>query len=145
MLRTRWARLGLTMAALATLSAAPARAQEPKPRTGEKVGERVDEAASAVRRGVGRAGDKMREEFDRAKSSINAMGVESRVYGRIRWDKALEKATVDVSAARDGTITLTGSVSDASAKAKAVQLASETVGVVRVVDGLRTTSATAAP
>ena len=64
------------------------------------------------------------------------MGVESRVYGRIHWDKALNDASIDLTVTADGVITLTGTVADAKAKARAVDLTKETVGVTKVVDTL---------
>jgi hyperosmotically inducible protein len=139
MIRTGWDRVAvaalLTTAALLTYRA---EAQEPDqpPSTGRRIGERLDDAAAALRRDAGRAGDAIRDEFHKVKASVNAMGIEGRVYGRVRWDKALDGATIDVSAARDGAVTLTGTVADAAAKAKAVRLATETMGVSRVVDQL---------
>jgi hyperosmotically inducible protein len=134
MTRSYWMRFGLALAATALLSESTARAQEPG--TAQKVGEKLDEAGQVVKRQVGRAGDAIKDQFDRAKRSIHAMGVESRVYGRLHWDKALENATLEVAVAKDGTVTLTGSVPNLAAKAKAVQLANDTSGVTRVVDQL---------
>jgi hypothetical protein len=142
MIRTGWDRV-----AVATLLAAVAlltdRALAQEPGLGKRVGEKLDEAGAAIRRDVGKAGDAVREQFQKAKSSINAMGIEGRVYGRLHWDKALENASIDVTASRDGAVTLTGTVADAMAKAKAVRLAGDTVGVTRVVDQLA--AATPAP
>jgi hyperosmotically inducible protein len=134
MTRSNWTRFSLALAVMATISASTARAQEPGP--ARKVGEKLDEAGQAVRRGVERAGDAVKDQFERAKRSIHAMGVESRVYGRLHWDKMLENATLDVAVAKDGTVTLSGSVASLAAKAKAVQLASDTSGVTRVIDQL---------
>jgi osmotically-inducible protein OsmY len=125
----------LALAASGALLAYNAGAQEPQ--AGRKVGEKIDEAAAAVRRGVDRASDSVRAEFHKVKASVNAMGVAGRVYGRLRWDKGLEAAKIDVDADRDGTVTLSGTVADAVARGKAVRLAAETVGVVRVADELR--------
>jgi osmotically-inducible protein OsmY len=148
MIRTGWDRVTvaglLTTAALLTYRA---EAQEPaqQPTTGRRIGEKFDEAAAAIRRDVDKAGDAVRESFHKAKASINAMGIEGRVYGRLHWDKALEGASIDVTAARDGTVTLTGTVANAPAKAKAVKLAGDTVGVTRVVDQLAAAAPTPAP
>lgn len=143
MSRASLARMGIALTAVAALAVHPAQAQDPGP--GEKLGEKLDGAATTIKRAVGRAGETMKDQFERAKASINAMGVESRVYGRIRWDKALDKASIDVTAAKDGTVTLTGTVADLTAKAKAVQLAADTVGVSHVVDQLATASPSANP
>lgn len=124
------------IAAFALLTAvdAPARAQERGP--GQKIGGALDEAGKAVRRGAMEVGDNVREGYAKAKASVNAMGVESRVYGRLKWDKALVGSAIDVTVAKDGTTTLTGSVLDAEGKLKAVKVAGETVGVTRVLDQL---------
>jgi osmotically-inducible protein OsmY len=63
------------------------------------------------------------------------MGVAARVYGRLHWDKALNSSTLHVKV-EEGVATLSGSVPTAEAKAKAVTLAAETVGVSKVVDEL---------
>jgi len=54
---------------------------------------------------------------------------------------------IELSASADGVITLNGTVADARAKLRAVDLARETVGVTRVVDALavRPPAATTAP
>jgi hyperosmotically inducible protein len=62
--------------------------------------------------------------------------VESRVYGRIHWDKALTDAMIELETQQDGVVTMRGVVPSASAKAKAVTLAQETFGVTQVVDQL---------
>ncbi len=64
------------------------------------------------------------------------MGVVSRVYGRLHWDKALTDATITVDSREDGVIVLRGSVADSAAKSKAETLTSETVGVTSVVNEL---------
>ena len=139
MIRTGWDRVAVA-ALLAAIGLLTDRAlgQEPGLGSWHRGREVLDEAGAAIRRDVGKAGDAMREQFHRAKASINAMGIEARVYGRLRWDKALDGATIDVTAAKDGTVTLTGTVADTMAKAKAVRLAVDTMGVVRVVDQLAT-------
>ena len=65
------------------------------------------------------------------------MGVEGRVYARLHWDKALYGASISVDAGKDARITLRGTVLDAKARAKAEQLAGDTVGVQRVVNELK--------
>jgi osmotically-inducible protein OsmY len=76
------------------------------------------------------------------------------VYGRLHWDKALSDASIELSVS-SGVVTLRGAVPDTAAKAKAVTLAAETVGVTQVIDELMvslaprtvpaTTPATAVP
>jgi len=106
------------------------------PGTGKKVGEKIDEVVQDIKGGLRKAGNAAKEEFSKAKTAVNNMGVESRVYGRLHWDKALNDASIELSSTDDGVITLKGSVADAKAKSKAVELAKETVGVTKVVDEL---------
>ena len=64
------------------------------------------------------------------------MGVESRIYGRLHWDKALTNAPIQLEVQPGGVAVLTGSVPDATAKVKAETLAADTVGVTKVVNQL---------
>ncbi len=57
----------------------------------------------------------------------------------MHWDKALNSSKVDIEVREGGHITLTGVVADAKAKAKAVELTRDTVGVTQVVDQLTIT------
>lgn len=127
--------IALAPAALALLltSGAPdARAQE----AGKRIGEKLDQVGRDVRGGLDRAGQEVKEKFASAKTSVQNMGVESRVYGRLHWDKALNDATIELTTTEAGVVTLDGSVATAKAKARAVDLATETVGVTQVVDRL---------
>jgi hyperosmotically inducible protein len=101
----------------------------------KKAGEKIDEAGRAVERGLQRAGESIREAFARTREAVHAMGVEARVYGRLHWDKALADCNIELDV-RDGVATLRGTVPDAAAKTKAVELTRDTVGVTRVVDQL---------
>jgi hypothetical protein len=128
--QARW--VALTAAVLAISWASPGQAQE----TGKKVGEKLDEVGREIKAGLNQAGNAAKDQFARAKSSVHSMGVESRVYGRIHWDKALNDAMIDLTATGDGVVTLDGTVADARAKRRAVELTQDTVGVTRVVDRL---------
>jgi hyperosmotically inducible protein len=128
--QARWA--ALAAAALAIAWAGPGQSQE----TGKKVGERLDEVGREIKGGLNRAGSAAKDQFARARTSVHAMGVESRIYGRIHWDKALNDALIELAATGDGVVTLDGTVADARAKRRAVELAQETVGVTQVVDRL---------
>ena len=112
------------------------------PGTGKKVGEKVDEAIQNIKGGLRKAGEAAKEQFAKAKLAVNNMGVESRVYGRLHWDKSLNDATIELSATEDGVMTLDGTVADDKAKTKAVELANATVGVTKVIDRLATRPAT---
>ena len=127
--------VAVTMGALIA-GAAYSRAQQS---TAGKVGEKLDEAARAVKKGVGNVAKDVRESFENTRASVHSMGVGSRVYGRIHWDKALTDSTIEVTANHDAStvsVTLRGTVPDDAAKQKAVALARDTVGVATVVDQL---------
>jgi hypothetical protein len=134
---TRW--IIPAVAALGLTWAYAGRAQDPD--TGKKIGEKVDSAIQDIKSGLRKAGDAAKEQFAKARTSVHNMGVESRVYGRIHWDKvhwdkALNDATIELTTTEDGVITLKGTVADARARTKAVELTKDTVGVTKVVDQL---------
>jgi hypothetical protein len=129
---TRW--IIPAVAALGLTWTCAGRAQDPD--TGKKIGEKVDSAIQDIKSGLRKAGDAAREQFAKARTSVHNMGVESRVYGRIHWDKALNDATIELTTTEDGVITLKGTVADAKARTKAVELTRDTVGVTKVVDQL---------
>ena len=110
-------------------------AKEPKTTT-EKIKEKASRAASSVKKGVTSAGEAIKNKYNQAKEHVVAMEIETRVYARLHWDKALTGTKLDLSAARMGVIVLTGTVADAKARDKAVALTTETVGVTEVVDHL---------
>lgn len=74
----------------------------------------------------------------RANRIIHAQEKEllNRVTQRIEWDKQLTGSTLQLAAQPGGVIVLKGSVASDSAKARAVDLAESTSGVVSVVDEL---------
>jgi osmotically-inducible protein OsmY len=62
--------------------------------------------------------------------------VEARISARIRWDRAMEGAQVEVHA-NGGQVELKGNVRDLVQKRKAVELANDTVGADNVTDQLQ--------
>ena len=74
----------------------------------------------------------MRDGFARTRESVQGMGLVPRVYGRLHWDKTLNACPLFVKA-EGGTVTIRGTVPDEAAKAKAISLVKDTVGVTRVV------------
>ena len=91
---------------------------------------------SSIKKGAASAGDAIKERYARTKDAVVAMGIEGRVYSRLHWDKALTGSKIELTSPKSGVITLTGTVGDDKAKAKAVELAQDTVGVNSVVDNL---------
>ena len=100
-----------------------------------QIGERVDRA-------LDRLGDNLREGWEEARGAVNRMGLQARVYSRVRWDKALENETIEIDVQASDAVVLRGSVKSETAKHKAIELARDTVGVARVVDELTIAGAT---
>jgi hypothetical protein len=124
------------------LLAVPCVAQEPKDapkETEPKSGGTFDSAVQSIKRGAQAAEDALKEQYAKARTAVHNMGVSARVYGRLHWDKALNGSKVDIEVTEGGHTTLTGVVADAKAKAKAVELTRDTVGVTQVVDQLTIT------
>ena len=100
-----------------------------------KAGSRLDDVGRSIKRGLDNAGEAVGEQFVRARSSVHNMDVASRVYGRLHWDKSLATSSLDLDV-KGGVVTLRGSVPDAKAKVKAVELAADTVGISSVINQL---------
>lgn len=96
---------------------------------GEQIGAELDE-------GISRLSQEFREGWAALKKTVDKMGIQGRVYSRLRWDKQLYQADLDVDVEEGGIVVLTGTVSDEDEKQRAVQLAEDTVGVNRVIDRL---------
>ena len=111
------------------LTAAPAQAQQG---LGERLGAQLDE-------GLDRLGNELREGWASIQKSVDQLGIQGRVYSRLRWDKQLTNAELDLEATESGTVVLRGQVGSRAAKEKAVQLARDTVGVKEVQDELEVT------
>jgi BON domain len=138
-----WISQGLAGSLLGiALLVAPCVAQEPKdaPKPTEpKSGGTFDSAVKSIKRGAQAAEDALKEQYAKARAAVHSMEVSARVYGRLHWDKALNSSKVDIEVTGGSHITLTGVVADAKAKAKAVELTRDTVGVTQVVDQLTIT------
>ena len=127
----------LTLAIVAPLFLAPAAAQQPaitdpaapNQGVGERLGESVD-------RGLSQLGEKLRHTWADIRKSVDELTVQGRVYGRLRWDKALANAPIEVTIQNESTVTLSGTVADEAARTTAVNLAQSTIGVGKVVDHL---------
>jgi len=109
-----------------------AKAGEKLDEVGRAIKREIVEAEESVRDGLNKTGDTVREGFARTRDSVQGMGLIPRVYGRLHWDKALYSSTLLVMA-EGGTVTIRGMVPDEAAKARAIALVKDTVGVTRVV------------
>ena len=94
---------------------------------GERLGEKID-------KGLRQLSTELRQEWSEIRQSVERMGVQGRVYSRLRWDKAIDVATLDIQMQDKETVVLQGTVSSTSQQRKAVQLAQDTVGVGKVID-----------
>lgn len=122
-------RIALAFAVLTAASAGGLTVRAQQGRIAERVGEAIDETGRAIRRGVEGA-------YARTQTRVNTMQVLDRVYSRLHWEKTLTSAALEMEVRPGGVTVLRGVVPDAKAKAKAVELARDTTGVVQVVDEL---------
>ena len=133
----------LALALIAPLFLAPAAAQQPtitdpaapNQGVGERLGESVD-------RGLNTLGEKLRRTWADIRKSVDELTVQGRVYGRLRWDKALANAPIEVTVQNESTVVLSGTVADEAAHTTAVTLAQGTIGVGKVVDNLTVSKTT---
>jgi hyperosmotically inducible protein len=130
----RWGIAGVVLGIVLTAWIGSGRAQQRG--TAEKVGEKIDGALKGVKRGAENLSDDLKGRFERARTSVNDMGLEARIYGRLHWDRALNAARLEVEVRQGGAATLRGVVADEAARIKAVALTKDTVGVAQVVDQL---------
>jgi osmotically-inducible protein OsmY len=103
--------------------------------TAERIRRRIDE-------GVEKLTEEVREAWTDVRKRVDELGVQGRVYGRLRWDKALADEPIDVAVEKkstdeQSTVILTGRVNDEDARKKAIELAQDTVGVREVIDRLQ--------
>jgi len=108
--------------------------QAPKSTT-EAIGDTVGNAVQSIKRGARTTSETVQEQYQHARNTIHDMGVQSRVYSRLHWEKGLADSKVDIEF-HEGTAMLRGTVKSLAAKAKAVDLARDTIGVDRVEDHL---------
>jgi len=119
----------LTLATCATALGQTPVPPQTQPGTAAQIGEKID-------RGLSQIGAELSQAWSDVRRSVEKMGVQGRVYGRLHWDKALEGANLEVTVRDSQVVVLSGHVTTATAKLKAEQLASDTVGVSGVVNEL---------
>ena len=117
---------------------------QPAPAQQGPVTQGLNDAGRAVKRGFQSAGQAVSGGFQKTRTSVHNMEVVSRIYSRLHWDKVLTSSSMEIEVQAGGIAYLTGVVPSEDAKAKALTLTAETVGVVRVVDQL-TVAAVHAP
>lgn len=132
--------VGATATLLSVMLGAEAKGQQelkPVQQDGfvERLGEQVD-------RGIDRLSSEAIEGWQSLRRSVDRFGVQARVYSRLRWDKEIATADIDVKVEEEGVVVLRGAMRDEQAKRKAVQLAQDTIDVQKVVDQLSVRPAT---
>jgi hypothetical protein len=95
----------------------------------ERAGKSLDRAAKSLRKGV-------EDAVDTVTSSVEQKELQTRTYYRLHWDRILNNAPIQIEVKPDGSVVLRGSVTNAAAKSRAVDLAHTTVGVKKVIDQL---------
>jgi hyperosmotically inducible protein len=138
----------LLFAAFALLSClAITRAQDPQPPDAAPkptVKEKLDSAVESVKKGAQNAADAVKDQYHRAIDSVHGLSEHGRIYARFHWDKHLQEAKIEISV-KAGVATLTGTVPTEKAKAKAIELAEDTVGVSKVISHLNVVAPPAVP
>jgi hypothetical protein len=113
----------------------PGSAPPPPKTTSEAIGDSVGNVVESIKRGARATSESVQEQYQRARNTVHDMGIQSRVYSRLHWDKNLADCKIDIEI-QGGTATLRGTVKSLAAKAKALELAHDTTGVDRVEDRL---------
>lgn len=134
-MRNKLALVGIGCVAALGILAATSRGQEG---VVEKAGRGLDDFGRGIKRGVIELSEGFRTRFEAVRTDVQRMGIPTRVYSRIHWDKTLVNARIEVHAFRDGSVLLRGSVADTAARDRAVSLARDTVDVTGVIDELTT-------
>ena len=150
---------GITVVALSALFwSMNGRAQQdpqdpPQEGVATKAAEKLDDVGRAIKKGLLRAeetvreelnktGETVREGFAKTRESVQGMGIPSRVYGRLHWDKEFHAVSLFVKA-EGGRVTVRGILPDDAAKARAIALVKDTVGVTHVIDQISVLSSSA--
>ena len=92
-------------------------------------------SASKVEEMTGGAPDKVAAGLESMRASWSEPGLDARVALRLRWERDLQQATIQVQA-KNGIVELKGAVRDMAQRQRAVQVARTTLGVIDVVDSL---------
>ena len=103
---------------------------------GERLGQGIDGVGRGIRRGAMEVTDSKRRGFETVRGDVQRMTMPQRVYSRLHWDRALVNARIEVQVLRGNVVLLRGTVPDAAARRRAVDLASTTADVREVVDEL---------
>jgi hypothetical protein len=85
---------------------------------------------------VGGPHGKLANGWDAVFGAVSEATPDARVAARLRWDKALDQADIQVQSTGPGVVRLQGTVIDANQQQRAGELAEATLGVEQVVNEL---------
>jgi osmotically-inducible protein OsmY len=138
------ARIGITrvLGLFLLVVGSAVQAQDPPKTTSEAIKDKVSGAVDSLKKGATKAEEAIKNQYTKAKEAVQSMGIEARVHARLHWEKSLYGTKIELHAPKPGVIVLSGTVVDSKARAKAVDLTTDTVGVTEVVDHLSVASAT---
>lgn len=123
--RSRWLCLALACAAAGCGKDADCLA-----RVGKKSAERLDAVTGGAR-------TRLSDGWQAVRGSVGEATLDSRVAVRLRWDKDLAGAELQVHSPAPGVVRLQGTVADLRQRQRAVALAQSTEGVAAVTDELK--------
>ena len=104
-------------------------------RVASKTREDIEQSTSALERAAEKAGDKTKEGVTQAGREVTDAWILTLVKSHFFGEKALKGSDINVDVDRH-VVTLKGTVSSQAGRARAVEIASNTEGVTKVVDRL---------
>ena len=102
----------------------------------ERLGRAARRVASKFDSLTSGADDKLSAGLQAFRADLGEMSLDARVSARLRWDKALAGAKIQVEA-KNGVVELKGAVGDLEQRRRAVELAESTSGAEKVTDSLQ--------
>src|SRR3954469_17846697 len=99
-MRTRLALLGVLSVSVVGAAASAVFAQQG---VAARAGQAIDGVGRGIRQEAQVVGEAVRKRFDAVRTEVNRMGIHSRVYSRLHWDKALNGSRIEVHILRGGT------------------------------------------
>ena len=110
-----------------------------------------EKATDKVKETAGKVADTSKKRVEKTKQALSKTGevitdawISSRIKTKFMGDEALRVSAIDVESS-DHVVTLSGAVSNAAARAKALSMAKEVEGVDRVIDQLTVANKTPQP
>src|SRR5437868_2731258 len=96
-----------------------------------RVGRKLDEKFHAL---IGGPQEKLTSGWLAMRSNWDDVTLDTRVSVRMRWDKSLAEASIQVSTVSEGVVELKGKVASLQQRRRAIEIAQSTAGVNEVKD-----------